>query len=123
LCGDVSEVCADPELLRLALSQLLDNATKYSASPHSAIDIELERREDWVIVSVWNSGTPIPDGERELVFERYYRGSEVRDGIPGSGLGLHVARRIAIAHGGDIVYDAVTGSRPAVVFRIQIPAG
>lgn len=118
--GDVGQVKADPELLRLALSQLLDNATKYSTH-QSPIEIEMERREDRVSINVWNSGSPIPESERELVFERFYRGVECQDGPSGTGLGLHVARRIAIAHSGDVVYEAVGGKRPAVVFRIQIP--
>jgi len=120
--GEVSQVRADPELLRLALSQLLDNATKYSTQ-QTAIDIELERRAELVSISVWNSGRAIPDGERELIFERFYRGAELESAVAGSGLGLHVARRIAMAHHGDIVYEAVPGTKPAVVFRIQIPAG
>jgi two-component system sensor histidine kinase KdpD len=120
--GDTGEVRADPELLRLALSQLLDNATKYSIE-HSTIDIELERRNDWVTISIWNCGPPIPEAETKLVFERYYRGVDVRNGVTGSGLGLHVARRIAAAQSGEILYESRTGKPPAVVFRIRIPVG
>ena len=54
-----AEVSADPELIQLALRQLLDNASKYS-SPHSAIEVNVESLNGFVTVRVWNSGRLIP---------------------------------------------------------------
>jgi two-component system sensor histidine kinase KdpD len=96
-----AEVLADPELLRLAVRQLLDNACKYSHSG-SAIKIAIELQREFVAVRVWNSGSAIASNERNRVFERFYRGTEARLVAPGSGLGLYVARKIAQAHGGSL---------------------
>ncbi len=114
-----AEVSADPELIQLALRQLLDNASKYSP-PHSAIEVNVESLNGFVTVRVWNSGRLIPQGERERIFERFYRGSEIRDLAPGSGLGLYVARKIALAHGGNLELEAET-PLTGTAFRLALP--
>ena len=118
--NDRIEVVADAELLRLALSQLLDNACKYSL-PGSTVAIQLEKREDWVAIRVNNNGSSIPVGERHRIFERFYRGAEARRFTSGSGLGLYVARKIALAHRGvlDLDHERSTGGR--VTFCLTIP--
>lgn len=98
--GDLHSIFADPELLRLALSQLLDNASKYSPE-RSPVDIEIQNRTGQVSVTIWNQGPPIDAAEQDLIFERFYRGESARQ-LPGTGLGLYVVRRIAAAHGGAI---------------------
>jgi two-component system sensor histidine kinase KdpD len=118
--GEIENVSGDSELLRLAISQLLDNASKYS-SPQSVIEVEVERRASMVAVSVWNSGPPVPAEERERIFERFYRGTNARE-VPGSGLGLYVARRIAAAHGGRLSMEPSSDTRAASVFRLSFPA-
>ena len=107
-------------MLRLALSQLLDNACKYSL-PGSTVAIQLEKREDWVAIRVTNNGSSIPVGERHRIFERFYRGAEARRFTSGSGLGLYVARKIALAHRGvlDLDHERSTGGR--VSFCLTIP--
>ena len=99
-----AEVLADAELLRLAMLQLLDNASKYSPSD-SAIKVGIERQHEFVAVRVWNGGNSIAPNERNRIFERFYRGSEARHVAPGSGLGLYVARKIAQAHGGNLILE------------------
>jgi two-component system sensor histidine kinase KdpD len=111
---------ADPELLRLAISQLLDNACKYSP-PGSSVEIDAERQGDLISVRVSNTGTSIPLSERNRIFERFYRGKEVRRFTSGSGLGLYVARKIALAHGGDLQLDASRKGNDGVTFRLTIP--
>jgi two-component system sensor histidine kinase KdpD len=114
-----AEVSADPELIQLALRQLLDNASKYSP-PHSAIEVNVESLNGFVTVRVWNSGRLIPPRERERIFERFYRGSEIRDLAPGSGLGLYVARKIALAHGGNLELEAET-PLTGTAFHLALP--
>lgn len=116
-----AEVLADAELLRLAMLQLLDNARKYSLSD-SAIKIGIERQREFVAVRVWNGGSSIAPNERTRIFERFYRGTEARHVAPGSGLGLYVARKIAQAHGGNLILengDARDGEGTS--FRFTIP--
>jgi two-component system, OmpR family, sensor histidine kinase KdpD len=118
---DSSEVMADPELLRLAISQLLDNACKYS-SPGSAVTLSIAREHDEVVVRVLSSGNPIPASERSRIFERFYRGIDGRRAGPGSGLGLFVARKIALALGGNIELDGDNpGAANGTVFRLALP--
>jgi len=118
---DSSEVMADPELLRLAISQLLDNACKYS-SPDSTVTLSIAREHDEVVVRVLSSGNPIPASERSRIFERFYRGIDGRRVGPGSGLGLFVARKIALALGGSIELDGDNpGAANGTVFRLALP--
>lgn len=117
---DNSEILADPELLRLAVSQLLDNACKYSA-PKSTITLTIGRLGDQVMIRVLSPGNPIPPSERSKIFERFYRGTDARKSIPGSGLGLFVARKIALALGGNLELDADLEPAQGVAFRLILP--
>lgn len=114
------EVRADPELLRLAVSQLLENACKYS-QPGSTISVQVEGREDLVEIRVSNTGFPIPAREQHKIFDRFYRGSAA--GLtPGSGLGLYVARKIALAHGGALDFTPPRSGDNDISFRLTIPS-
>jgi two-component system sensor histidine kinase KdpD len=116
-----AEVLADPELLRLAVRQLLDNACKYSQSG-SAIKVAIELQNEFLAVRVWNSGSAIALNERNKVFERFYRGTEARQVAPGSGLGLYVARKIAQAHGGNLDLESDPArDREGTSFRLTLP--
>ncbi len=118
---DSSDVMADRELLRLAVSQLLDNACKYS-SPGSAVTLSISRERSQIVVRVLSSGNPIPVAERNRIFDRFYRGVDGRRVGPGSGLGLFVARKIVLALGGSIELDGENpGAANGTVFRLALP--
>ncbi len=119
LRGERVETLADAELLRLALSQLLDNACKYSV-PDSEIKIEMESQPDMVYIRVSNNGSSIAPAEQNRIFERFYRGAEARRFTTGSGLGLHVARKIALAHGGMLDLD-IERLNEGVTFYLALP--
>ena len=110
---------ADPELLGLALSQLLDNACKYSA-PGSEITVAVDSQGEVLFIRVINSGSSIPESEQNRIFERFYRGEQARHFTSGSGLGLYVARKIALAHGGQLDLD-VERSAVGVTFYLTLP--
>ena len=114
------EIAADPDLLQLALSQLVDNACKYSARD-LPVRISIESLPKCVDVVVWNAGQPISPTEYRLIFERFYRGSEGRQLASGTGLGLYVARKIALAHGGTLELDHSDRAAGGVAFRLSIP--
>jgi two-component system sensor histidine kinase KdpD len=115
-----SEVVADPELLRLALSQLLDNACKYSP-PGSPVLLKISREDNRISVRVISDGTPIANLEKARIFERFYRGTEARRMAAGTGLGLYVARKIALAHGGSLELDNEPPGGGGTTFRLSIP--
>jgi len=114
------DVLGDPELLRLALGQLLDNACKYS-TPGSGITLRIERQGLEVAIRVASSGSPIPALERNHIFDRFYRGVEARRVTGGTGLGLYVARKIALAHGGTLDLDLSLPSDDGTTFLLRIP--
>jgi signal transduction histidine kinase len=114
------EIRADRDLLSLALSQLLENACRYSR-PDANVWIEVSSDGRAAAFAVSNDGDPLPVPDRARVFDRYYRGQEARRAGPGTGLGLYVARKIALAHGGDITL--VDAGPHMVTFRLRLPVG
>jgi two-component system, OmpR family, sensor histidine kinase KdpD len=118
--GDGAGVMADPELLQLALRQLLDNACKYSV-PGSTVTVSIDSQDEWVAIRTSNSHSPIRPSERSRIFERFYRGVEARRTAPGSGLGLYVARKIIHAHGGSLDLETGTTAHQDTAFRLALP--
>jgi len=116
------EVSADPELLRLALNQVVENACKYSCAG-SAVKIQVEEESGSVAIRVSNTGSSIPAVDERRIFERFYRGAVSNHLVPGSGLGLFVARKIAAAHGGGLDLEAREQPDSDVTFRFTLPAG
>ena len=97
----VEHVAVDGEApaLRAVLSNLIDNAVKYTPSG-GRVDVAVFAEDGKAVCEVRDTGTGIPAEDLERVFDRFYR-------VPGSaqtgsGLGLAIARRIAHAHGGAI---------------------
>jgi two-component system sensor histidine kinase KdpD len=113
------QALADRELLDLGLTQLLDNAFKYSI-PGSAVTVGIGVEEEFVTVRVRNEGSSIAPHEQDRIFERFYRGIDVRKLVSGAGLGLYVARKIAVAHGGSLILDK-SASPGSVVFCLKLP--
>ena len=92
---------ADRHLIELVIRQLVQNAVKYS-SPESPIRIAASQQGDFIEVQVANEGAAIPEHEQEAIFDKFYRGEATREQIPGTGLGLTIAREIIEAHHGSI---------------------
>jgi two-component system sensor histidine kinase KdpD len=91
----------DRELLASIVGQFVDNAVKYSY-PGSRIEISAEESATEVLIAVHNEGPPIRQEDRERIFERYYRCAETRHQVPGTGIGLSIARKAAEAHHGHV---------------------
>jgi two-component system OmpR family sensor kinase len=112
-------VQGDPDLLLLAVHNLLDNALKFSRPGDT---LELRAFEDGaeIVIEVADTGAGIPDGEQPHVWEELYRGEAGR-GIPGSGLGLALVRAIAERHNGRVGLRSRLGL--GTVFSLHLPAG
>jgi two-component system sensor histidine kinase KdpD len=92
----------DPILIEQVMVNVLDNAAKYS--PHGeTIQIRGFEREGKAIIQVVDKGPGIPERERELVFDMFYRVKAGDNRIAGTGLGLAICRGLMQAHGGSIV--------------------
>jgi signal transduction histidine kinase len=87
----------DGDLMREALSNLIDNAVKFTPEG-GAVRIAVAIEQGRPVVRVSDSGTGVEPGERDKIFERFYR-TVRNDRIPGSGLGLSIAAAIANLHG------------------------
>jgi signal transduction histidine kinase len=97
---------------------LVDNARRYGGQ--GAIVIRARRHRGTVVVTVEDEGPGIPPEERPLVFDRLYRGRAARVAHPGgTGLGLHVCRRLIEAHGGRIWIEPEAG-RSAISFTLPV---
>ena len=99
--GAAHSVWADPTLLQMALSQFLDNASKY-AEPGTPIELSVAVNDSETVFSVHNRGSYIRPEEGEKIFQRFYRSPYSRYRAPGTGIGLTVAKQIAEAHLGHV---------------------
>jgi len=108
---------ADSELTAIALTQLLDNAAKYS-DPGSAITISLEQQADEIRILVHNFGPVIPVEQRARIFERFVRGAWQEQQVSGTGIGLSVTKKVMEAHGGRVFVksEADRGNTFALAF-------
>jgi two-component system sensor histidine kinase KdpD len=111
-------VWADPKLLHLALSQFIDNASKY-AEPATPISLRVEVTDSETVVSVHNFGSYIPPEERIKVFQRFYRTPESRYRAPGTGIGLTVAKQIVEAHHGRVWLES--DPQTGTAFYLSLP--
>lgn len=91
----------DPGRLHQALLNLLENALHYSPDG-TAIDVTLEQRDRWCLITVRDHGPGLSEADLERMFQRFYRGdpSRARSRRSGSGLGLAIVKQIALAEGG-----------------------
>lgn len=99
------------------LGNLLDNAQRHT---RTSVAVTVRRSGEWAVLGVADDGTGVPAAERERVFERFVRLDEARtrdDG--GAGLGLAIARDVAVRHGGSLtVRDTPTGG---ALFELRLP--
>ena len=103
------EITGDPLLLKMLVSNLLENANKYSPKD-KIITIELRESADVVELSVKDEGCGISDEEKKNVFRKFYRiGNEQTRTAKGTGLGLYLCKKIADDHQGSIT---VTDNQP-----------
>jgi signal transduction histidine kinase len=107
-------VRGDPARLRQIIENLHENALRYSAGPVLLrLDVSGQRPE----LRVQDSGPGIDPGDVERLFLPRERGAQVQQ-VPGSGLGLTIARRLAQAHGADLTLESASGSGTIAVLRL-----
>jgi signal transduction histidine kinase len=101
------------------LGNLVDNAVKYSPEG-GRIDIDLEPAGEWFRFVVRDEGIGIPPGERERIFEKFYRlDPELTRGVGGTGLGLYICRELVHRMNGRIWVDA--GPNGGSTFVVELP--
>lgn len=111
-------VLGDRSRLQRTVANLVDNAIKYT--PHGGkVEICATADNQWVLISISDTGPGIPEDKWEHIFARFFRLDESRS-TPGCGLGLSLARSVAQAHGGEIKLDSDLGK--GSTFTLRLPS-
>lgn len=117
---DQALVWGDPERLRQVLLNLTDNAVKYTPAG-GVITLSLEKNDDWVQISVSDTGIGISEEDQKLIFDRFFRTDRARTReLGGSGLGLSIAQWLAAMHNGRITVHSTP--RQGSTFTLWLPA-
>ena len=114
------EIAGDPLLLQLLISNLIENAVKYS-SKEKPIICKLHKHVNDVIMNIIDQGIGVADSEKTKIFEKFYRtGNESTRKTQGTGLGLYLCSKIAGDHNADIsvTNNIPSGSNFAIHFHI-----
>jgi two-component system sensor histidine kinase KdpD len=115
---EIVPISADHDMLRSTLSELLENAVKYSRSG-KPISLSASHGRNELNLSVHSWGSVIRLDDRERIFERFYRCREHQELARGTGIGLSVARRTAEAHMGNIW--VTSSEQEGTTFNISLP--
>ena len=119
--GVATRVLGDPEELRTAVSNVLDNAIKYS---YGEVSVSVELRapdEEHILLRVRDRGVGIPPEELKQIFKRFYRvPNRALAHVKGTGLGLFIVRAIARKHGGH-AYAESDGEGRGTTITIELP--
>jgi PAS domain S-box-containing protein len=107
---------ADGNRLGQVLDNLISNAIKFTPE-RGRVLVSLGREGDSLVASVADTGVGIPQAEQARLFERFFRSSATRD-VPGTGLGLTIARAIVDSHGGEIEFRSVPGEGTTFTFTL-----
>jgi signal transduction histidine kinase len=117
--GDLARIVCDEDRLRQVVLNLAENGVKYSPEG-GHVELRLAGLIDRVRIGVADEGIGVPAGERERIFEKFYRlDPAMSRGVGGSGLGLYITRALVEQMGGTIAVDANPGG--GSVFTVELP--
>ncbi len=115
--GDINMVEGNATQLRRAVSNLVDNAIKFSPE-NDMVEVIVSGDSHHVLIKVCDRGEGIAEGDKPYIFETFYRGKDV-EGYEGSGLGLALVYSVAEAHGGKIWVESENGG--GSTFFLELP--
>jgi signal transduction histidine kinase len=117
--GDLARIVCDEDRLRQVVLNLAENGVKYSPDG-GRVELRVAGLPDRVRIAVADEGIGVPAGERERIFEKFYRlDPAMSRGVGGSGLGLYITRALVEQMGGTIAVDASPGG--GTVFTVELP--
>jgi signal transduction histidine kinase len=109
----------DSWTLKNAFKNLIENSLNYNQSNEKRLSISLSKAEGKAKICVWDNGPGVPENEKPLIFEKYFRGKAGKK-VPGTGLGLYLTHQIIAAHGGSIELES---NPQGAKFLIYLPLG
>ena len=116
---DVPAVAADPDKVRQVLTNLVDNAVKYSPDGGDIV-VDVSLRGEVVCFSIHDEGLGIPVAEQPRIFEKFYRlDPELTRGVGGTGLGLYITRELVRRMNGRVDVESRAGE--GSIFRVELP--
>ena len=118
--GATVNIMADLEEVRAAVSNLIENAVKYSGKDVN-VRVETEQVDGYVLMRVKDAGVGIPKAELKRVFKRFHRvPGPLASRVKGTGLGLYIVRSVAKRHGGRAWAESEGAGRGSTFF-LQLP--
>ena len=113
-----TDALIDAALVAKVLLHLLENAAKYSPEG-TPITVTLKGKGKWLELAIVDQGPGISAGEQQRIFDKFYRTAAHRYRVPGTGMGLPIARAIVEAHGGTLTVESAPGHGSE--FRFLLP--
>jgi len=120
ISGNIPQIRADPGQVKSLWCNLVSNAVKYT-QPGGDIEISLKTEENWLIGMVRDTGIGIPEADQGRLFSEFFRARNAKKtGIPGTGLGLVIVKRIVEMLGGEVSLESQLGEGTLVCLRIPV---
>jgi two-component system OmpR family sensor kinase len=110
-------VVGHADLLASAMTNLIDNALKFTAAG-TDVDVLLQSLDGEIQAKVTDRGPGVLPADVDRLFDPFFRGSEARAKTQGFGLGLPLLRQVARAHGGDVTYQPAPGGGACFILRL-----
>lgn len=117
---DVGTVKMDVEKIRQVIVNMLDNAIYYS-KPNSTVYVDVKQKGKWAEFTVKDSGIGVPEEDQQNLFGKFFRAANAQKRRPdGTGVGLFLARKVILGHGGEMVFHSKEGEGSTFGFRIPL---
>ncbi|MBD3208042.1 MAG: PAS domain S-box protein [Candidatus Nealsonbacteria bacterium] len=118
---ELPKIKADPEKIRLASQNLVENAIKYTLEG-GKVTVTIRNIGNEAEVAVSDTGIGIPEEQQDRVFGKFFRGANaLKEETEGSGLGLFITKNIIEAHGGSVWFESEAGKGTTFYFTIPFP--
>jgi two-component system phosphate regulon sensor histidine kinase PhoR len=119
--GELPPLAVDRTSLAQAVTNLVDNAVKYSGDSRRVL-VRASAQGAWLTIAVRDFGIGIKGGDLDQIFERFYRaGDELTRSVKGSGLGLTLVKEIVEAHHGEVRVESEPGKGSVFSIRLPLP--
>jgi signal transduction histidine kinase len=110
----------DDNKIRQVVMNFIDNAIYYS-HPDTTIKVMLAKKADTIVFTVKDTGIGVPKNEQAQLFGKFYRASNARKQRPdGTGVGIYLAKKVIVAHGGDVLFESKPGKGSLFGFKLPI---